>query len=76
MMDVGQQITFHTKVNIDPLGSYCSLCGRKTAARFWFPIDWNDSITSEQNTEQFKGWFPVGNECAKKFAQGIIIERN
>lgn len=75
-MKLGDAITFHIKVNIDPLGSHCSLCGRKTNARFWFPIDWDDRLTFEVEAEQFKGWFPVGSECAKNFDKGILIERN
>lgn len=75
-MKTNEQVTFHNKVNIDPLGSHCSLCGRKTNAKFWFPIDWDDRISLELNAEQFKGWFPVGSECAKRFESGILIERD
>ena len=79
-MDVGQQVTFHTKVNIDPLGSHCSLCGRKTNARFWFPVNWDDQITkhtedTDIETESHKGFYPIGSECAKQFSKGIVIER-
>jgi hypothetical protein len=79
-MNTGDQVTFHTKVNIDPLGSHCSLCGRKTNARFWFPIDWDDRITlhtedSNIETHSHKGFYPVGSECAKAFSEGILIER-
>jgi len=76
MLATGSQIKFHAKVNIDPLGSHCSLCGRKTDATLWIPLDWDDRISLEINTDDFKGYFPVGSECAKQFAKEIISERH
>jgi hypothetical protein len=80
-MKIGSRVKFHNKVNIDPLGSHCSLCGRKTASKFWFPIDWDDKISLPDTnplveTKNHKGYYPVGSECAKKFESGILIERN
>lgn len=80
-MNIGDQIAFHSKVNIDPLGSHCSLCGRKTFAKFWFPVNWHDVIALPDQginveTDNHKGYYPVGSECAKRFAKGVLIERN
>lgn len=80
-MRLGDKVTFHANVQIDPLGSHCSLCGRKTSARFWFPVDWDDVLTLPDaginvETEIHKGYYPVGSECAKSFDKGITIERN
>jgi hypothetical protein len=80
-MRLGDRVTFNTKVNIDPLGSHCSLCGRKTTARFWFPVNWDDILTmpdagTNVETDDHKGYYPVGSECAKSFDKGILIERH
>jgi len=75
-------ITFHAKVNIDPLGSHCSLCGRRTDSKLWFPLGWDgrintkDADANDPYSEALWGWFPVGSDCAKKFDSGIVIERN
>lgn len=74
-MKIGDQVAFHTKVNIDPLGSHCSLCGRKTQAKFWFQVNWNDELAMPSQVTE-KGFFPVGSECAKQFEAGITVERS
>lgn len=80
-MKIGERVTFHKNVNVGDLGDYCSLCGRKTKAKFWFPIDWADvlrlpDVAIGVETDNHKGYFPVGSECAKKFDKGILIERD
>jgi hypothetical protein len=78
----GTQIEFHTKVNIDPLGSHCSLCGKRTTSKLWFPLGYDGKINATEAdpnnpfSEAIWGWWPVGSECAKKFERGIVIERN
>jgi len=82
MIGNGTKVELHTKVNIDPLGSHCSLCGRQTNARLWFPLGWDglintqDADQSDLASEAIWGWWPVGSECAKQFEHGVVIERN
>ena len=81
-LDNGSGIQLHAKVNIDPLGSHCSLCGKPTNAKLWFPLDWAGKVDrtnadpANPSSEAIWGWWPVGNDCAKKFEAGIVIERN
>lgn len=78
----GATVDFHTKVNIDPLGSHCALCGRKTDAKLWFPVGWDakvnrtDADPANTFSEAIWGWWPVGSECAKRFDAGTVVERN
>lgn len=77
----GSKIEFHAKVNIDPLGSHCALCGKKTNTRLWFPVGWDGKVNVEDAdpnnplSEAIWGWWPVGSDCAKQFLPGIVIER-
>jgi len=78
----GSAINLHTNVNIDPLGSYCSLCGKRTTSKQWFPLGWDGKINTQEAdpanpySEAIWGWFPVGSDCSKKFQLGIVVERN
>jgi hypothetical protein len=77
----GTRIEFNAKVNIDPLGSYCSLCGGRTKNPLWFPLGWDGRVdvlgafTEETIPETIWGYFPVGTECAKRFEKGILVKR-
>lgn len=74
-MKLGDKIIFHSKVNIDPLGSHCSICGRKGQNFAWFVVDWDDRLLTEKNS-QAKGSYPIGPECAKKLDLELLNVSN
>jgi hypothetical protein len=77
----GSPITFHNNVNIEPLGSHCSLCGKKTTASNWFPLGWGGEVdvknanSNDIYSDAIWGWFPLGSDCAKRFAPGVVVQR-
>jgi len=82
MYKVGSKLQLHKNVNIDPLGSHCSLCGKRTKSRLRFPITWDGEVATnlevvayESDLDAILGWFPVGSDCAKKFDSGIVSTR-
>lgn len=71
----GDSITMHIKVNIDPLGSHCSLCGGRTKSPLWFPLNWDGTVDVTTPADELFGYWPVGSDCAKQFDEGILIKR-
>jgi len=71
----GDQLMLHEKVNIDPLGSHCSICGGRTKSPLWFPLSWDGKIDVTSPVEELFGYWPVGSDCAKTFEDGIVIKR-
>jgi hypothetical protein len=71
----GDSIALHTKVNIDPLGSHCSICGGRTKSPLWFPLNWSGKIDATSPEADIWGYWPVGSECAKKFESGLLITK-
>lgn len=54
---------------------WCYVCGRKlgkSALHFEVDNGWM-LIAPQQNNPESQGCFPVGKECAKKFAPNLLI---
>lgn len=71
----GNFVTLHNKVNIDPLGSHCSICGGRTKSPLWFPLDWSGKIDAVSPEVDIWGFWPVGSECAKKFESKLLVTK-
>jgi hypothetical protein len=70
------------KENVKWEDAYCVQCGRKVGANAWYVevID-GGSIRLQDGTEHnvaadagYMGCWPVGNECAKKFAPNLLFK--
>jgi hypothetical protein len=68
------------KENVKWEDAYCVQCGRKVGANAWYVevID-GGAIRLQDGTEAvrdggYMGCWPVGNECAKKFAPNLLFK--
>ena len=61
---------------LDSCDALCTVCGRKLGANpSYFEVNtgW-EIITPGDVNEDSQGCFPVGSECAKKFAPDLLIQ--
>ena len=72
--NVGTQAPSNSKAIGDD--SLCMVCGRKLGANpFYFEVNTSwEVITPNDSNEDSQGCFPVGSECAKKFAPNLLIQ--
>lgn len=76
------KISHHGDVNWAAGGSVddCVQCGRKIGSKAkWVQIYaggyvWAKSEGECERDGGWMGWFPVGSECAKQFADGVLYE--
>jgi len=71
------------KANVGWEDSFCVQCGRKVGADAWHVevidggfIRLQDGTEADQNDAGYMGCWPVGNECAKKFAPSLLFKMN
>jgi hypothetical protein len=82
-IQAGDQPNFsEPKTNVGDQDKFCVQCGRKVGANPWYVevID-GGYIRLQNGTEAvidngYMGWWPVGNECAKKFASNLLFKWN
>jgi hypothetical protein len=82
-IQAGDQVNFaEPKSNVGDKDSFCVQCGRKVGADAWYVemidgghIRLQDGTEHDvENDRGYMGWWPVGNECAKKFAPGLLFK--
>lgn len=82
-IQAGEGLNFaEPKSNVGLEDSFCVQCGRKVGADAWHVEMINGGeIRLQDGTEAvqdagYMGCWPVGNECAKKFAPGLLFKMN
>jgi hypothetical protein len=80
-IQAGEGLNFaEPKSNVGWEDAFCVQCGRKVGADAWYVEMINGGeIRLQDGTEAvqdagYMGWWPVGNECAKKFAPGLLFK--
>ena len=73
--NVGTQAPSNRKA-LDSFDSLCTVCGRKLGANLlYFEVNTSwEIITPNDSNEDSQGCFPVGSECAKKFAPNLLVQ--
>lgn len=50
----------------------CFICGKRTASGKWVHYTTRGKLTNNPNHEHTQGYFPIGNECAKKLPKSFV----
>jgi len=86
-LQAGDSVNFaEPKSNVSASDNYCVQCGRKVGADAWYVecINGGGEIrlqtgvayedTPEYEQASYMGCWPVGNECAKRFAPNLLFK--
>lgn len=81
-IQAGEGLNFaEPKSNVGWNDPFCVQCGRKVGADAWYveminggEIRLQDGTEADMNDAGYMGCWPVGNECAKKFAPNLLFK--
>ena len=74
VFNVGDDAPFNEKASNSMGQDFCFVCGRKLGKNaYHFEVS-NAWIIIELGGSNSQGCFPVGSECAKKFAAGLLVK--
>ena len=77
--NAGDAAPFHPKAVDSVEIEFCFVCGRKLGANpIYFEVINGGELREQDGTQAiqdggYMGYFPVGSECAKKFAPNVAV---